>query len=115
MRTQVIIVLLVLYIFISILLFLLTLAPFVNLSVDTFPGYGESLRFVSFSLCSHLIVNTFIKLQILSSFASASPELGGKRIVFLGAWRRENAMRRFAFGREVPSLRGDRGKLAYTG
>ena len=24
-------------------------------------------------------------------------------------------MRRFAFGREVPSLRGDRGKLAYTG
>ena len=24
-------------------------------------------------------------------------------------------MRRFAFGREVPSLRGERGKLAYTG
>ena len=38
----------------------------------------------------------------------------GKRIVFLGAERRENAMRRFAFGREVPSLRGDRGKCAYN-
>ena len=46
---------------------------------------------------------------------SAFPEYGGKRIVFLGAERRENAMRRFAFGREVPSLRGDRGKSAYTG
>ena len=48
------------------------------------------------------------------SLMSASPEHGGKRIVFLGADRRENAMRRFAFGREVPSLRGDKGKLAYT-
>ena len=46
---------------------------------------------------------------------SAFPEYGGKRIVFLGAERRENAMRRFAFGWEVPSLRGDRGMLAYTG
>ena len=62
---------------ISILSCLLILAPFVNLSVDTFPGYGDSLRFVSFSLCSHLIVNTFIKLQILSSLVSASPALGG--------------------------------------
>ena len=46
---------------------------------------------------------------------SAVPEHGDKRIVFLGAERRENAMRRFAFGREVPSLRGDRGMFAYTG
>ena len=61
---------------ISILSCLLILAPFVSFAA-TFPVSGDGLKLVSFSLCSHFIVNTFIKLQTLSSLVSAAHALGG--------------------------------------
>lgn len=83
---------------ISILLFLLILAPSVNLSVDTFPVSGDGLRFLFFSLCTHLESEYHGKTKIpLPSFLSGGNTVirsDGKRIVFLGAQRRENAMRR---------------------
>ena len=49
--------------------FLLTLAPFVNLAVDTFPVSGDSLRISLFLICDNSHVIPFIKrISLLPPF-----------------------------------------------
>ncbi len=76
---------------ISILCFLLQLTPFVNLSVDTFLRQtGTAFYVIHFSI---LWFDLYKKLWILFSLVVRFPRTR----------------------REVPSLRGDRGMLVYTG